>query len=254
MHVHASAGRRLWLLTLTAPSERAHKRWVPAQRYVRGAPRPECDCHQGVTLADWNPGASSCWNRLRTALSRHGREMAYYRATEVQDGKRGGAGRGALHHHVVIAATGFLDVALVQAAALAAGYGCVMDLRPVEDVAAVDDVAGYVSKTLAGYVSKSSGDGRQEVPWRVPVHVDPVSGEVLEPPALLHSVPTYRTHTQSADWGCTVKEIRAHNQAQARKRAAALAEPPHLGPIGWLPDGEPIWADDVGPAGVSPPI
>ncbi len=254
MHKQRHAGRRLWLLTLTAPSTSAHKRWTPNQLYTRGAPRRECDCHQGVVLADWNPTASARWNHLRTALTRKGRDIAFYRATEVQDGKRGGPGRGALHHHVVLAADGLLDVAEVQALALTAGYGCVIDLRPVEEATDVEDVAGYVSKTLAGYVAKSSGSARQEVPWRVPVHVDADSGEILDPPALLHSVPTYRTHTQSLDWGCTVRQIRDQNQAQARKRAASLAEMPYLGPVGWLPNGEPVWSDPPGLAGVSPPI
>ncbi len=254
MHKQLLAGRRLWLLTLTAPSTREHKRWTPNQLYTRGAPRRDCSCHVGVVLALWNPSASACWNRLRTAITRDGADAAYYRATEVQDGKRGGPGRGALHHHVVFATDAHLNVARVQQMALDAGYGCVMDLRPIEEVADVDDIAGYVSKTLAGYVAKSSGAARQEVPWRVPVHLDTDSGEILDPPALLHTTPTYRTHTQSRNWGCTVRQIRDHNQAQARKRAASLAELPYLGPLGWLPNGEPVWADETVPAGVPPPI
>jgi hypothetical protein len=229
-----AAGRRLWLLTLTAPSTRAHRRWTVRQSYVRGARRPECDCHDGVNLADWNPSASACWNRLATAIRDRDIWLQYYRATEVQDGKRreDGVGRGALHHHVVIAAATLPPAEVLQELALAAGYGCVIDLRPVEDLADVDDVAGYVSKTLAGYVSKSSGDGRLEVPWRREVTEDPTTGEAFDPPRRLHSLPTYKTHTQSRLWGCTVREVKAHAQRQARRRALALA---YLAGDGLLP-------------------
>jgi hypothetical protein len=217
MHVQTSRGRRLWLLTVTAPGSRDHKRWTPAQRYVRGAVRPACDCHDGVELSDWNPAAAACWNRLRTSLSRLAGDIDYYRAAEVQDGSRGGAGRGALHHHVVLATASDLDVDQVQALVLAAGYGCVMDLQTV-DRSGMAEVAGYVSKTLAGYVSKSSGSHRLEVPWRADV-VDQESGEVRR----MHTVPTYRTHSQSGGWGCTVREVLAVQREQARRRAAALA-------------------------------
>ena len=225
MQVQAAAGKRVWLLTLTAPGEREHQRWTVRQEYIRGARRAACGCHVGVEMADWNPAASACWNRLSTALRDRGLEFQYYRATEVQDGKRreDGEGRGALHHHVVIAAATIPPARVLQELALSAGYGCVIDLRPVEDLDHVDDVAGYVSKTLAGYVSKSSGAGRDGVPWRREFTEDPVTGEVFDAPRRLHTVPTYKTHTQSRGWGCTVREVKAVARAQARRRALALA-------------------------------
>lgn len=240
----AATGKRLWLLTLTAPGEREHGRWSPAPFYVRGVRRPACACHEGVELEDWNPRAGACWNRLRTSLTARFGRVEFYRAAEVQDGKRGGSGRGALHHHVVLAVDGVPNVLEVQALALAAGYGCVIDLRAVEDVSAAEDVAGYVSKTLAGYVAKSSGGARLEVPWRADV-ADPDTGEVRR----LRTVPTYNTHSQSRGWGCTVKAVKAANRDQARRRAAVLAAlhgrpdaPPDPGGC-----SEPLVAADVGP-------
>lgn len=218
MQAQARDGRLLWLLTLTAPGAAAHGRWTPAQHYVRGARRAACDCHQGVDLADWNPRASECWNRLRTALVRLSGDIEFYRAAEVQDGTRGGLGRGALHHHVVIATRSQLDVQAVQLLALAAGYGCVIDLQAVEVGADLSDLAAYVSKRLAGYVSKSSS-GRREVPWRADV-ADQDSGEVRR----LHTVPTYRTHSQSHGWGCTVREVRERARQEAKRREAHLRE------------------------------
>jgi hypothetical protein len=145
-------------------------------------------------------------------------DVEFYRAAEVQDGKRGGSGRGALHHHVVLATRSQLHVDQVQELALAAGYGCVIDLQAVQVGADLSDLAAYVSKRLAGYVSKSSGAHRLEVPWRADV-ADQDTGEVLR----LHTLPTYRTHSQSVGWGCTVAEVRAIARDQARRRAAALA-------------------------------
>jgi hypothetical protein len=240
MQAQSSKGKWLWLLTVTAPGSRSHNRWAPPQTYVRGAKRPECGCHDGIDLADWNPGASGCWNRLRTALGRVDDGCEFYRAAEVQDGSRSadGHGRGALHHHIVIATTVRLDVLEVQALALAAGYGCVMDLQPVELGADLSDLAAYVSKRLAGYVSKASTD-RQEVPWRADVavcalgiHETPTQrpGEPKPEPCECHEIrrmrtaPTYRTHSQSAGWGCTVKEVKLHAQQEARRRAAHLRE------------------------------
>jgi uncharacterized membrane protein len=118
---------------------------------------------------------------------------------------------------VVIGTRGGLDVRAVQLLALAAGYGCVIDLQAVELGANLADLAAYVSKRVAGYVTKASGAGRQGVPWRADV-VDQVSGEVRR----MQTLPTYRTHSQSAGWGITVGQVRAHMQAQARRRAAAL--------------------------------
>ena len=244
MQAQARDGRRLWLLTVTAPGEAAHGRWTPVQHYRRGMRRPPCDCHDGMVLADWNPAAGECWNRLLVALRRLLGDVDFYRAAEVQDGKRGGGGRGALHHHVVLATRVEVPVLEVQALALAAGYGCVMDLRPVEQGAGFSDLAAYVSKTLAGYVSKSSGANRDAVPWRRDV-LDDETGEVRR----LHTVPTYKTHTQSRSWGCTVREVLAVQRDQARRRAAVVAA---LG-RDWAPDGTWLGGDDGHLADTGPP-
>jgi hypothetical protein len=240
MHVQDRDGRWLWLLTLTAPGERAHDRWTPAQLYRRGQLRDACDCHDGFDLAVWNPSAGACWNRLRTALSR---EVVadFYRATEVQEGHRGGRGRGALHHHVVIATTTrSLDVRAVQQLALAAGYGCVMDLRPVTREEDMGDVARYLAKTLAGYVTKGAGETRSEVPWKRPV-ADPETGEIR----LMHTVATYRLSSQSKGWGCTERQVREVAREQARRRAAHLVGLPSLRAFNPPLDGseEPLSAD-----------
>lgn len=211
MQAQTRSGRRLWLLTLTAPGERAHKRWVPADRWVRGMRRRDCDCHQAPALEDWNPTAGQCWNRLRTALARHV-DVEYYRATEVQD-------RGALHHHVIVASSKQLDAGRLQLLALAAGYGCVLDLRPIrsDEVGSIEHTAEYVMKSLAGYVTKSAGSTRAGVPWRRDV-LDDDTGEVRR----LRTVATYRLSSQSAGWGRTEAEVRAHNRAQAIRRAELL--------------------------------
>ena len=146
-------------------------------------------------------------------------DTEFYRATEVQDGSRGGPGRGALHHHLVLSTLGQLDVLRVQQLALDAGYGCVIDVESIDAGTNLDHLAGYVSKRIAGYVTKGSGDHRQEVPWRADV-ADRETGEITR----MHSVPTFRAHSQSAGWGCTLKEIRAICREQARARAAVLAE------------------------------
>jgi hypothetical protein len=210
MHLKTVQGQRLWLLTVTAPGVAPHKRWSPRQVYVRGARRPVCPCHEGVALADWNPSAGACWNRLLTALRERLPDLDFYRVSEVQD-------RGALHHHVILATPGSLDVLEVQALALAAGYGCQTDLVPVDVTADVRQLGSYVSKQLSGYVSKGSGAARQSVPWRRDV-ADRETGEIRR----LHTTPTYKTHTQSRSWGCTQRQIMAERQRQARARAIAL--------------------------------
>lgn len=209
MQAQTRLGKSLWLLTLNAPGERAHGRWTPPPHYVRGARRVACDCHEGVVLADWNPSASACWNRLRTALVKRYPDLDFLRTTETQS-------RGAIHYHLPIATVGRVDVLEVQALALAAGFGCVLDLAPLPRGADFSNLAAYVSKLVAGYVTKSC-DSRADVPWRADV-VDEETGEIRR----LHTHPTYRTHSQSRSWGITVGEVRRHVAAAARRRAELL--------------------------------
>ncbi len=78
--------------------------------------------------------------------------------------------RGAIHHHVLVWTPDPIDVLEVQRLALAAGYGCVLDLAPI--VPGSRRHAYYVSK----YVTKSI-DKRDSVPWAVDV-VDERTGEI----------------------------------------------------------------------------
>jgi hypothetical protein len=197
----------VYFLTLTAPGEREHSRWI--QGRVSG-PRPSCDCHRhGKTLGEWNAQESTCWNRLRLALSRlSSGSLAYIGSVEVQ-------GRGALHRHVVLWTESPLSPEEVQPLALAAGYGCVFDLQVITSA---QKAAWYVSK----YVTKSSGS-RQDVPWVAEV-LDAHTGEVRP----MHTVPTFRTWSASQGWGYTMKGLREIARAQARARAMYLRELSHL--------------------------
>jgi hypothetical protein len=157
-----------------------------------------------MTLGQWNRQESACWNRLRTALARSYDGMAYIGAVEVQK-------RGALHRHLMIWTPEPLVPAEVQALAQEAGYGCVFDVQPVDDVR---KAARYVSK----YITKSAGD-RGNVPWTAEV-LDEQTGELRE----LSTVPTFRTWSSSQNWGFTVKGLREVMMQQARARAMYLRE------------------------------
>lgn len=188
-----------YFLTLTAPGDGPHKQWV--QGKVRG--RPPCSCHDnGLSLGQWNRQESACWNRLRTALARLTGGMAYAGAVEAQE-------RGALHRHVVIRTATPLLPAEVQALALAAGYGCVYDVQGIGSAAGM---GRYLSK----YVTK--GGDRDRVPWEA-VQVDHSTGEITT-----SNSPTYRLRSQSMDWGCTMRDVRAVAGVQARARARYLLE------------------------------
>jgi hypothetical protein len=150
-----------------------------------------CACHLENApdgLATWNASASAAWNRLRTALARS-TDLDFFRAVEVQR-------RGALHLHVIVWSRDPLDVGVVQALALAAGFGCVIDLQPLRP-----EHARYVAK----YATKGS-DGRDSVPWaRVVQVLDEDTGELLD---LVNPDPTFRTWSASRGWGLTMRAIR----------------------------------------------
>lgn len=196
--IHLQDGKVGYFLTLTAPGTRTHKRWQQGKQ--QGRQRKDCDCHRhGLSDGLWNAGESGDWNRLRTALTRD-RTVTFAAAVETQK-------RGMLHRHVLLFSDGPLFFEEVQAQALAAGYGCIVDLEPVRSSA---KAARYISK----YVSKSSGE-RSQVAWE---HLDSDTGEVIGKRA------TYRLWSSSRDWGVTMREIKATQTAQARARARYLAE------------------------------
>lgn len=195
--IHLGNGLLGYFLTLTAPGTSDHLRWYQGKRPSR---RVACECHDhGHSDGLWNRRESSCWNRLRTSLTRD-RDVIFAGAVETQH-------RGMLHRHVLLFTDRELLHEEVQALALAAGYGCVLDLEPVKSV---EKAARYIAK----YVTKSSGE-RAAVPWE---DLDPETGELVGKRA------TYRLWSSSRRWGITMREIRSVQAAQARARAMYLRE------------------------------
>lgn len=194
-----------YFLTINGPGENEHRRW----RQGRGGnDRPECDCHrvwETTGKGDWNASESSCWNRLRLALSRLTEgSLTYIGAVETQK-------RGVLHRHVVLNVDRPITPAEVGSLAMTAGYGCVHDLQPV---LSASKAAWYISK----YVTKSAGD-RAEVPWRADV-LDETTGELRR----METNPTYRTWSSAQSWGFTLKGLREIARLQAQARARYLEE------------------------------
>jgi hypothetical protein len=152
-------------------------------------------------MGAWNASASAAWNRLRLALSRV-TDLEYFRAVEVQR-------RGALHLHVIVWSADPLDVREVQELAIAAGFGCSVDLKPLRP-----EHARYVAK----YATKGA-DARHVVPWRRIVQVlDEETGELLD---LVNCDPTFRTWSSSRRWGLTMREIRAAHRAHVARSLVA---------------------------------
>jgi hypothetical protein len=205
-HIGANGqGHHLYLLTLTAPSEKDHSRFIPG----RAGYRPGCRCRI-ASLAAWNAQASACWNRLRTALA-DTYDLAYFRAVEVQDGKRSLGltdPRFALHHHVLLTTTEPVDAGRLHDLVTAAGYGCVMDLEHL--VPGSRKAARYVSK----YVTKAC-DQKGEVAWYRDI-VNRETGEITE-----QTEAKFRTWSMSRNWGITMAEAVAASRAALASRAAA---------------------------------
>lgn len=196
-----------YFLTVTAPGEREHARWIPG-RPGGGGP---CGCRVG-DLAEWNAAAGRTWNRLRLALSRLS-PLEYFRAVEVQK-------RGALHLHILVWSAEMLGRDQVQELALAAGFGCQVDLSPLSP----QQHAYYAAK----YATKAT-DQRTAVPWAVDI-VNARTGELTRGRAPAR----YRTWSSSRQWGLTVKEVRAANRAAMENsrltRAAAAASTEQAAP------------------------
>lgn len=199
---HVANGLRGYFLTITAPGSADHRRWVQGKQ--RGRTRPVCECHHhGLTNGAWNRQESACWNRLRTALARE-REVIYAGAVETQK-------RGLLHRHVVLFTDSHLAFEEVQELALRAGYGCVIDVEPLENPA---KAARYVAK----YVTKSTAE-RFAVPW-TKVELDHETGELVE----VGVRATFRLWSASQRWGVTMKQLRDIARLQASARAKYLRE------------------------------
>lgn len=206
--VKSVAGEGLWrregfhyLLTVTAPGDRAHCKRAGCQGDGETCPHQRCGCTPdgGVVLADWNPTAGKRWNTLRASISKHYRvKLQYFRAVEVQDGKRreDGQGRGALHLHFLVWSPRRLSDRTLRRLAIRAGFGHSLTLDPLApgSKAAAEYVAKYVTK---------AADSREIVPWMGDV-VDQETGEIFQEQVR----PTYRTWSQSAKWGSTMAAIR----------------------------------------------
>jgi hypothetical protein len=140
-------------LTLTAPGEHEHARWIPG-RPGGGGP---CDCRVG-DLAEWNAAAGQAWNRLRLGLSRLC-PFEYFRVVEVQK-------RGALHLHVLLWSAEPLPRGQVQELALAAGFGCQIDLSPLSPKRHAHYAAKYATKATDQRGAAPLGGRRHQHPNR----------------------------------------------------------------------------------------
>lgn len=183
-HRRPEAHGYLYLLTLTAPGDQRHA--LPDGTWC------ECTPDGGVDLAEWNPTAGTCWNRMRTALRRDHQGLEFFRAAEVQK-------RGALHLHVIVWSPDALDVIALRRLGIRCGFGHSTDLAVIEPGSRKH--AYYVSK----YVTKAC-DERHDVPWET--GIDRATGEVLDPRGVQRR-PTYRTWSSSRGWGLTMRECRA---------------------------------------------
>lgn len=204
-----------YLLTLSAPSDLGAHCMKPGCHVRDGrCAHAMCPCTPvgGVDLAEWNAGHQACWNRFRTTLRREHPSVEFMRGVEVQDGKRGGTARGALHDHVIVWSAEPLDVKQLRAWAMRAGYGHSVDLAEFQP--GTRRAAYYVSK----YVTKSA-DERAEVPWAGDV-VDLASGEVTRGQVEAR----YRTWSQSQDWGDSMVTVRAAAAVYARAKREEEAD------------------------------
>jgi len=90
------------------------------------------------------------WNRLALALRREGVLREYAAVIETTEA-------GALHLHVL--ATGrFIKQARLSALAARSGFGAIADIRAVKDDEEGKRSARYISKELAGYITKSKAE------------------------------------------------------------------------------------------------
>lgn len=222
------------MLTLTAPGAhvgpdgKPNGMVIPGQRGYHGPCASCADTRAKYpTLAQWNAACSGMFRVLMLRLRRrYGKDLQYYRGVEVQDGKSrtDGIGRGALHYHVVVRSSRPLVLAEVWRMARACGFGCSVDLRPID---LGSDEAQRIARYVSKYVTKGCED-RDFVPWsqrKVWERVNMVTGEVTELP-YTSTQPTFRTWSQSARFGLTMRELRAKRRQvmDNLRRMRALAE------------------------------
>lgn len=188
----------LYLLTVTAPGERAHR-----DATLPGAPPCPCTPVGGVDLGVWNRSHSARWNHLRTALRREYPDLEFMRGVEVQK-------RGALHDHALVWSPRPLRQGVVKRLAMRAGFGHSTDLEPV--MPGSRKAAYYISK----YVTKAC-DQRESVPW-VGEYVDRRTGEIKRG----RIDARYRTWSASRGWGLRMRDVRALCGDYARVAAARL--------------------------------
>jgi len=186
----------MYLLTLTAPgTTRGHHR-----RLMDSPGRGEvCGCEESMdSLGEWNATAGARWNVLRTRIKVGLPDLEFLRTVETQK-------RGALHLHIIVWSSTPVDAASLQRLALSSGFGCEMDLAPIEPGSKKH--AYYVGK----YVTKATAE-RYAVPWN-PRVVDEETGEITHPGKRA----TYRSWSQSRGFGVTMKFLKAEARA-ARER------------------------------------
>jgi hypothetical protein len=146
--------------------------------------------------------------------------------------------RGALHLHVIVWSSAPLVIGQVHDVAVAAGFGCVLDLRPIRSGRDARH-ASYVTKSVASYATKAS-DQRAEVPWaRVVLVLDDATGELTEH---VNPDPTYRVWSASRGWGLTMRQIREALRAHVARAADAASTDP------LAPTTDPPPADGPEPA------
>lgn len=203
-------------VTVTPPGDSPHcmKAGCESAPFCKHQQCP-CTPWEGTDLAEWNPTAGKRWNLLLLLIERHyGARPEYFRPVEVQDGKRrtDGVGRGGLHLHPLLRTPYAIDERTFRKLAIAAGFG--HEVRVVRVDRGSRALVQYVTKRVAGYVTKSGGKARDGVPW-MRYDVDQETGEVTE-----QTRPTYRTWSQSRGWGTTMAKIRERSRLQALELAA----------------------------------
>jgi hypothetical protein len=242
------------MFTTTAPSDRPHCFLAKERKtelcLVGTCEHRKCPCTpaEGVDLAEWNPSMGKKMNHLMTLLTRFngGVRPVYFSPTETQDGKRrvDGIGRMALHKHPLM----YFEHQVpneqeFRKMALIAGFGHEVKVRRLDMNSRA--VARYVTKQVAGYVTKSASD-RPDVPWRQfrtrtyrTATVDVRTGELFESTVErreLVTKPTYHAYSRSRSWGILMRDVKAAERAKVIR----------LKEQGWTPGKPPAAAPAAG--------
>ena len=221
--------------TLTAPGDGIHCKKRDCARSDCAHEKCLCTWAEGVDLGHWNPGAGKLWNRFMTALTEAcGERIKYFRAVEVQE-------RGAIHYHVLFRSDVVISEKTLRELAIANGFGHSIDLQ---ELAPGSKNAASAAHYVAKYVTKSCDD-RDNLPWLKDM-VDPETYEVTEQ----NVSATFRTWSQSKNWGLTMAALRdvARRRWESRQAAhqALASEPLLCGASGDsqcladLPPGDPV--------------